>query len=94
MTDNTRTRFGRISLFSRNCRMTFRRYCHQPKDIVPAQPPTSRLTSSSAWFLSPPEVVAGVLAPDTLPPPATLVWPVRVLSMLFLEPLGVAGVPG
>jgi hypothetical protein len=34
ITDRTRTRFGLISLFSKNCKMTFRKYC--PSAPVPS----------------------------------------------------------
>jgi len=52
ITDRTRTRFGLISLFSKNCRMTFRRYCpsasvqytgdttvNSPRDLLPPHLP-------------------------------------------------------
>ena len=35
ITDNTLTKFGRISLFSKNCNMTLRKYCRQFGSEVP-----------------------------------------------------------
>ena len=54
MTDKTRTRFGLISLFSKNCKMTLRKYCRISSlhRLTPSYQErlTSRLTSSSSAF--------------------------------------------